>query len=380
MSRKKFVTYLLILLTLVMIIDVRYVSSDNNLFEGLITESIKELIEMEDNFFQNNYNQDSIKAEKDGSLKLGEDFLRENERIKKFNLKNNFGSIKLRGSQDQEINIDYTLKVHAEDKAAAEKFIQDLEIIYNLNGENLEISLNQSQTETPELINVVEIDYKITVPENLQTELTNKYGELTIQDLKAEVNASNSYGSTLINNIEKDVVLDLTFGESEISNVNSNLDLSSAYTENNIRNIGGKFNLETAYGFNKISNLKSDFKMNSRYGGAEIISTKNINLNSRYTGFTISKVQGKLKVDSEYGDFKLSKFEDLELELRYSDLEISSLKDYELYNYDISVKNGDIEADLGGLNYDNQEQLKYKGQRAEYDIKINSEYGDINIK
>ncbi len=380
MSRKKFVSYLLILLTLVMIIDVQYVSSDNNLFEGLITESIEELIGMENNFFQNTYNQDSIKAEKEGSLKLGEEFLRNNKELNSFNLKNNFGSIKLRGSQDQEINIDYTLKVHAEDKAAAEKFIQDLEIIYNLNGENLEISLNQSQTETPELINVVEIDYKITVPESLQTELTNKYGELTIQDLKAEVNASNSYGSTLINNIGKDVVLDLTFGESEISNVNSNLDLSSAYTENNIKNIGGKFNLETAYGFNKISNLKSDFKMNSRYGGAEIISTKNIDLNSRYTGFTISEVQGKLKVDSEYGDFKLSKFEDLELELRYSDLEISSLKDYELYNYDISVKNGDIEADLGGLNYDNQEQLKYKGQRAEYDIKINSEYGDINIK
>jgi hypothetical protein len=335
---------------------------------------------MEDNFFQNYYNKDSIKAEKNGSLKLGEDFLKANKEITGFNLKNNFGSIELQGSQDQEINIDYTLKVHAEDKAAAEKFIQNLEIIYDLNGDNLEIRLNQSQTETPELINVVEIDYKITVPESLQIGLTNKYGELTIQDSKAEVNASNSYGSTLINNIGKDVVLDLKFGESEITNVNSNLDLSSAYTENNIRNIGGKFNLETAYGFNKISNLKSDLKMNSRYGGAEIISTKNIDLNSRYTGFTISEVQGKLKVDSEYGDFKLNKFEDLELELRYSDLEISSLKDYELYNYDISVKNGYIEADLGGLNYDNQKQLKYKGQQAEYDIKINSEYGDINIK
>jgi hypothetical protein len=363
-----------------MIIDVRYVSSDNNLFEGLITESIEEIIGMENNFFQNTYNQDSIKAEKEGSLKLGEEFFRENEEIKSFNLKNDFGSIEVQGSQNQEINIDYILKVHGKDKAAAEEFIQDLEIIYNLDGENLEISLNHSQTETPELINVVEIDYKITIPERLQTDLTNKYGKLQVQDLKAEVKAANRYGSSMINNIENKVELDLAYGEAEIYNLNSTLDLKSSYAENTIKNIVGKFNLESSYGFNKISNLEADLKMNSRYGGAEITSTRNIDLNSRYTGFTISDVQGKLKADSEYGEFKLSEIEDLELELRYADVEIRRLKDYELYSYDLKVEYGNIDADLGGVSYDNQEQLKYQGQQAEYEIKINSEYGDINIK
>lgn len=47
MSRKKFITYLLIILTLVMIVDIRYVRSDNNLFEGLITESIQKMIKDE---------------------------------------------------------------------------------------------------------------------------------------------------------------------------------------------------------------------------------------------------------------------------------------------------------------------------------------------
>jgi len=363
-----------------MIIDVRYVSSDNNLFEGLITESIEELIGMENNFFQNNYNQESIKAEKNGNLSLEEEFFRENEEIKSFDLTNDFGSIEVQGSQNQEINIDYTLKVHAEEKAAAEEFIQNLEIIYNLDGDNLEISLNQSQTETPDLINVVEIDYKITIPENLKTELRNKYGKLQVQDLKAELNGANRYGSTMINNIEKKVELDLAYGESEIYNLNSTLDLDSAYAENTIKNIKGKFNLESAYGFNKISNLESDLKINSRYGGAEITSTANIVLNSRYTGFTISDVEGEIKANSEYGDFRLNRVEDLDLKLRYSDVEISSLKDYELYNYDLSVEYGNIDANLGGVSYNNQDQLKYQGQQAEYEIQINSKYGDINIK
>ena len=380
MSRKKFVSYLLILLTLVMIIDVRYVSSDNNLFEGLITESIEELIGMENNFFQNNYNQESIKAEKNGNLSLEEEFLRENEEIKSFDLTNDFGSIEVQGSQKQEVNIDYTLKVHAEEKAAAEEFIQNLEIIYNLDGDNLEISLNQSQTETPELIDLVEIDYKITIPENLKTTLRNKYGKLQVRNLKAELTGANRYGSTLINNIEKKVELDLAYGESEIYNLNSTLDLNSAYAENTLKNVKGEFYLESAYGFNQISNLESDLKINSRYGGAEINSTANIDLKSRYTGFEINDIQGKLKADSEYGDFKLSNIEDLELDLRYADLEIRPLNNYELYNYDLRVEYGNIEAELGGLSYDNQKQLKYQGQQAEYDIKINSEYGDIKIK
>ena len=41
---------------------------------------------------------------------------------------------------------------------------------------------------------------------------------------------------------------------------------------------------------------------------------------------------------------------------------------------------GNVEADLGGVNYDNQNRLKYQGEQAEYEIKINSEYGDIIIK
>lgn len=380
MSRKKIVTYLLIVLTLVMIIDLRYVNSENHLFEGFITESIEEMMGMEGNFFQNNYNKDSIKAEKDGSLKLGEDFLRAREELNSFNLKNDFGSIELRGSQKQEIDVDYTIKIHAENKEAAEKFIQNLEIIYNLKGENLEISLNQSQIETPEEINAVEIDYRITVPERLQAALINKYGSLKIQDLKAEVKASNRYGSTLINNIDQDVKLDLAYGESEIYNINSNLDLNSAYAENTIRNIRGEFNLETAYGFNKITNLESELQINSRYGGAEINSAADIVLNSRYTGFTISDVEGKIRANSEYGDFRLSRVEDLDLKLRYADLEIRSLKNYELYNYELKVEYGDLKAELGGVSYDNQQQLSYKGQQAEYEIKVNSKYGDIIIK
>ncbi|MEC9489815.1 MAG: DUF4097 family beta strand repeat-containing protein [Halanaerobiales bacterium] len=379
MSRKKLITYLLIILTLVMIVDVRYVQSDNNLFEGLITESIEEMIKAENNFFQYNYNQDSIKAQKDGNLRLGSDFLRENKEINSFNLKNEFGSIQLQGSKNQEINIDYTLKVHAEDREAAEEFIQDLKVIYNLEGANLEIHLNRSQTDTPELIKVVEIDYRITVPEELQTELRNNYGKLQVQNLKAEVNGSNRYGSTRVNNIESPVILKLAYGESRIDNLGSTLEFDSSYAENTISNIAGNLKLESAYGFNKISNLESDLEMKSRYGGAEISSAENIEISSRYTGFTISDVEGKITADSEYGEFKLSQIEDLDLELRYADVEITSLPDYELYSYDLSTEYGDINADFAALENRSKEKLSYQGQRAKYEIIVNSEYGDINI-
>ena len=306
MSRKKFITYLLIILTLVMVIDVRYISSENHLFNGFITESIEEMIGMK---VQYTYSSNSIKVEKEGNLKLGEDFLKKNEQIKSFNLKNDFGSIDLKGSQKKEINIDYTIKVHAEDKEAAEKFIQDLKIIYNLNDENLKINLNNSQTKTPELINVVEIDYRITIPEELKSSLVNQYGFAKVFDLKSDLEVKNSYGSTNIENIEGPVEVDLAYGNSKINNID-----------------------------------------------------------------------GKITADSKYGELQLSQIKDLALELSYADVKITSLKDYELYNYNLRADYGNIEANLGELNYNNQNQLKYQGQRAKYEIIINSKYGDINIK
>ncbi|RCW52557.1 DUF4097 family beta strand repeat-containing protein [Halanaerobium sp. ST460_2HS_T2] len=380
MSRKKFVTYLLIILTLVMIADIRYVRSDNHLFQGFITESIEDLIKTEGTFFQNSFDSDSIKAEKDGSLVLDYNFLNENKEVRTFYLKNDFGSIDLTGTQNQEINIDYTLKVHAEDKEAAEEFIKDLEVIYNLRGDKLEIALNKSQTSTPDLINVVEIDYRISIPENLMTDLRNKYGALDVSSLDAALEASNRYGSTNIDNISGRVEVDLDYGEARITNLASSLNLESAYTENTVRNIEGEFKLESAYGFNRIQNLASDLIINSRYGGAEISEAKNIDINSRYTGFSFENISGKITADIEYGDLRLKNISDLDFELQYADCTIERLKDYELYNYDLKVEYGNIAADLGGVNYENKKELVYRGSRAEHNISISSEYGDILIK
>lgn len=379
MSRKKFITYLLILLTLVMILDIRYVSSTNNLFEGLITESIENLIGMENNFFQNSYNSDSIKAEKEGSLELGRDFLAENEELNLFYLKNDFGSIDLKGSENQEIRIDYRLKVHAEDKNAAEEFIKGLEVIYDLEGEEIRVDLNESQTDTPELINVVEIDYEISIPNDFKTELINKYGQLNISDLKAELRADNRYGSMLVENIEAPVEVELDYGKSEIYNLASTLDLKTSYSENIIKDVAGEFDLESAYGFTKIENLDSALSYNSRYGGAEITSAADIDLNSRYTGISFRDIAGKISADIEYGEIRLNRTADLDLDLKYSDCIIESLRDYELYNYNIQVEYGNIEADfLEAEDYDNN-NLSYQGTRAEYEIEINSEYADVEI-
>lgn len=379
MSRKKFITYLLILLTLVMILDIRYVSSTNNLFEGLITESIENLIGMENNFFQNSYNSDSIKAEKEGSLELGRDFLAENEELNLFYLKNDFGSIDLKGSENQEIRIDYTLKVHAEDKNAAEEFIKGLEVIYDLEGEEIRVDLNESQTDTPELINVVEIDYEITIPNDFKTELINKYGQLNMSDLKAELKADNRYGSMLVENIEAAVEVELDYGKSEIYNLASTLDLKTSYSENIIKDVAGEFDLESAYGFTKIENIDSALSYNSRYGGAEITSAADIDLNSRYTGISFRDIAGKISADIEYGEIRLNRIADLDLDLKYSDCIIESLRDYELYNYNIQVEYGNIEADfLEAEEYDNN-YLSYQGTRAEYEIEINSEYADVEI-
>lgn len=380
MSRKKFVTYLLIILTLVMIVDIRYVRSDSHLFAGFITESIEKLIEMEGGVFQSNFDSNSIKAEKDGTLNLGADFLAENEELRSFYLKNDFGSIDLKGTDNQEIIIDYTLKVHAKETEAAEEFIKDLEVIYNLKGEEIQIALNKSQTATPDLIKVVEIDYQISVPRELNAELSNKYGSLKLSDLESELEASNRYGSTDIDRINGPAAVSIEYGEAEISNLASSLNLETAYTENTVRNINGEFRLESAYGFNRLENLQSDLIFDSRYGGAEIRNAKNVEIKSRYTGFSLEDISGKITAEMEYGDLRLRNISDLDLELRYADCTIERLRDYELYNYDLKVEYGNITADLGGVVYNNQKELKYQGSSAEYDIYIRSEYGDIDIK
>ncbi|MFW6281136.1 MAG: hypothetical protein ACOC2I_04740 [Halanaerobium sp.] len=327
MSRKKLIIYLLIALTLIMIVDLKYVDSEKHLFDGFITDSMSEIISLEGGSFKSKNNTDNLMAEKEGELRPGKDFLEENQNISNLSLNNDFGSIEIQGSQDNEISIDYILKIHGEDQEAAEEFIKDLEVVYGIKNNELIISLNKSQTKTPELIDVVEINYQIKVPADLKSYLINHYGNLEVKDLEAELRADNSYGRTLIENISEVVKLDLAYGSSEINNINSDL-----------------------------------------------------NINSRYTGLDISKVVGKITANSVYGNLKLDQIRDLDLKVKYADIEMGPISDYELYNFDIMVENGEIETEYDEFNFENQNELKYQGNNAEYDLKINTEYGDIKIK
>ncbi len=84
MSRKKLITYLLIALTLIMIVDLKYINSEKHLFDGFITDSIREVIDQEGGTFKNKNNTDDFMEEKEMERGSGKDFLAGNQNELKY--------------------------------------------------------------------------------------------------------------------------------------------------------------------------------------------------------------------------------------------------------------------------------------------------------
>ncbi len=171
--------------------------------------------------------------------------------------------------------------------------------------------------------NQVNIDYTVRVPSSLNINISNKYGDIYIDDLKGAVNVSLSNGDIKVNNLEGESNINLNFGNGVI-NFLQNAKLTLAYTD---------FEIKSA----------DQININSRSSKIKIEEANILSIQSRRDKFTITKL------DNLFGDSY------------FSDLWIYKLN--EEVNY--APKYGDIKIDTVAR------QFSY--------ININSEYTDINF-
>lgn len=386
MNRKKLVIFILLALAVIMIVDFKFSSGPfNQFFEAFITESLADVQDMESEFFRGDFSDESVKAERSSSVEF------ENEEnilasISELKIDNNFGSINVNSSAGEELTVEYTIKVHADDKAAAENYLQNLAIEYNIENneeDRLVINLIDENMQRADSIKALEVEYDINIPENLSLDLANRFGKVAVVNINGDLVINNKWGSTLLHQIGGRSDLDISYGELEIDELNSELNLKTSYTDNSIKNIEDDAFINSSYAFIKLENIESNLNISSRYGGFEIENVKGrLNIESDYTGMSITDTENEIKADVTYGDIRLRNIAKIELKSSYADTTIENINNLDDYNLDISAENAEIRADfeLDIKKEGNTETLLQESENADNNIVIKSRFGDIILR
>ncbi len=305
-------------------------------------------------------------------------------------LDNRFGSIVIKNTESNSIEIDINVKVEANSESKAQEISDRINIIIAKVGNSIK-AVTEIQNSSFRGNVQLDIDYLITMPSSLNTKLEMKYGKVTIDHISGDFDGVVKYGGIVINSL-------LNNEKGRINN------LYLAYCDGSHIEKAGRLKLDLAYSDCQIASTEaihfdikySDLKIGDAlmvkgdlaYSDLNIRNVKDVSVEGRYSDMLFRSVKKSGVIDSKYGDIEinqlLSGFDLLKVNASYSDVEVEveSGADYNVV-FDISYGDLDmpsmylLENDIGNTS------KYYRGfvgsEESHSEMSIVNRYGDITV-
>jgi hypothetical protein len=374
MKRKRIVALILIALVVIMVIDFRINDEDAvaDLFIQFETVSMREI------------NQSSgINSERQNPTAVSRSNLSySSESLEELSLDNEVGSIDIKGHQSNSIDVSYEVKIYSANKEAAEKYMNDINVGYNVSGGEFELYVDRPKPK-PDNIKGVEVLFDIQAPKDIYLDLANRYGRVKVQDFNAGLNLASKYSETIVNFVDGKIDIKNDYGSLSLSDLDGELTINTSYNINNFKNLQGNLDLKTAYAQSNLENINADTVLTGRYGGADIEQLDgNLNIDVRYMGLTLDEIMGEIDGDVEYGEVNIESLSNsLNMNTRYADLKIWMVEDLQDLNVDVTTEYGDLRSDLNLSRTQDGNTKNIKGTlgSGNKELNIEARHADVSL-
>jgi hypothetical protein len=302
-------------------------------------------------------------------------------------INNRYGSIKVVLTNEDKISIDVHIQVSGNNEKSVIRKFNSIDVAFS-NSVSLvkaaTIFNNESNSSWRESLNL-EINYLVKIPKNGHIDLTNKYGNIYVEELNGTSKIELNYGSLTLgqfknnsNNIELQYVTNSTIDF--IDNLKIKCNYSKLSIEKNYGIlIDGNYN---DFNFQNVGIVKFD----GNYTKLKSRTMVKFNCDGNYLTLKLGEVV-EAAIESNYSTIEItaiSKTKNITVEANYSQTEINCTENFD-FDFDLSTTYGGFKTNLD-LNYSEKSEIRnaknYKGfhiSKGKSKIKVASNYGGISI-
>jgi hypothetical protein len=214
-------------------------------------------------------------------------------------LDNKFGKIHCNNWDKNLVSAEIRITVTASSQSAAEKMLEQVDIVSNGSPAQVELR-TVFMKDGGQNNSRITVDYIINMPSSLNLNLTNKFGDVFLNDLNGKGNLNISYGNLEVNKLmNSDNLIDLRFGKGDIRSITGAV-LTMKYSELKTDYAGSLF-VDSKYSdlnAKKIISLSMTFEG----GDVEIETSEAVSGKSRFTDLNFGRIEKKFDLDIQYGD------------------------------------------------------------------------------
>lgn len=246
--------------------------------------------------------------------------------ITALNVSNKFGEVKINDLGGDSVTVKVLITIENPSGSKAKDLMDMINIDFEKTGGLLSVAtkidddFKSRQSFT--------IDYLINIPKDRDLDITNKYGNVIVNNLEAKGTFNVSYGNLTAGNLKSPsgspVNIAVSYGKADIETIN-NANMEFKYAGLNIGEIN-QLVLVSKYSqtinLHKIAHLTLD----SKYDAINIDEVDNFKAESKYTNYKIGLVGKNFELNTEYGSVRISKvdskFDEIKIQNSYGGINI----------------------------------------------------------
>ena len=233
---------------------------------------------------------------------------------------NKYGNVNITTSNKNKVKFTISITVKAESKHEAEEAFDRLTVDFENSSSSVEAKTNFSddQKKNWKLWKNLsyEIHYEVSLPNTVDLDIYNKYGNTYLDDMKGKVRLDLKYGNLKAGDFAKDLKLNLGYGKADLGHI-QNATIEIKYSKLDIESMKN-LHIESKYShlyIDKVNNIKSETKYDKfhlgevntlrnygKYDDFEIESVTDIDAISKFSDFDIKKLNGTADFEMTFGD------------------------------------------------------------------------------
>jgi hypothetical protein len=297
-------------------------------------------------------------------------------------IENRYGSVEVNTWPQNRVKISVTITVRATSEQKAQKVFDDVDIKFTSSSAQVAaktvISLDDNWWNWDEEKKDFSIQYEVWLPQSVDLEVRNKYGDVAVAEMDGNTHIHLQYGNLQLPKLNNDLHLEFSHGTGQIGQVK---DLEGMLSYCNLQLAQARdLRIETEYSnlqidqaqevfanakYNRISigNLQS-FDYEGRYDVVEIDQVDRFHAIAKYSDFHLGSVVQAAAFDLEFGLVQLDRvesgFEEINLTGRFTDyqVDIAPGASYHL----------EAAADYAGISYPTSMNVTYEQESSTYHL------------
>ena len=237
---------------------------------------------------------------------------------------NSFGKVHCNNWDKNMIGIEVFISVIAPDEKYANKLLESVDVSINGSPTLVEARTNLSAGGMMKRRSGVRIDYTINMPATVNLDLTNKFGDIYINELSGKNKINLGYGNLEVNKFSNsDNLIDLKFGKANIQSIKGAV-MTLNYSDFEL-GYAGSLRLDSKY-----SNIKADriisFVVSSEGGKFNMKTGSILDSKSKFADINITKLDKSLSLDIQYGNCDIDEmsagFSNVSIRNKYGNVDV----------------------------------------------------------